>query len=79
MTTLVAWELLEFDGKEWGQYWDIYTNENPYDPPVTTVESEDFGDYIAELLTEGYIDDILVNTYESWLDEQALMDHKEYL
>ena len=76
MTTLVAYQI---DSGRGDPYWEIYSNDNPHDPAVTTVEGEDFGDYVADLLTSGYVEDILVNTYESWLVEQELMDHKEYL
>jgi len=76
VTVLTAYEIESGHGDS---YWEIYDNDYPHNPPVTTVEGEDFGDYVAELLTKEYVDDILVNTYESWLDEQGLMDHNEYL
>ena len=76
MTVLAAFEM---DCGPDGVYWEISDLESPFDAPVATVEAEDFGDYIADLLTSGYVEDILVNTYESWLIEQELLDHENYL
>ena len=73
MTKLVAYEIQ--DGISEDSYWEIF--EYPLDPPVTTVEGKDFGDYISEMLQTGYVSDILVNTYESWLINE--LSHSDYL
>ena len=76
MTTLIAFEI---DSDHGDSYWEVMDSEFPLDPPVVTIEGEDFGDYIADMLLSRFVDDILINTYESWLVDQELLDHKEYL
>jgi hypothetical protein len=51
-------------------YWDIFTEDRgeSYNPIyLTTVEAEDFGDYLDTARGLGYT--LLINTYESWLKE----------
>jgi hypothetical protein len=52
-------------------YWDIFTeevNSESYNPVyLTTVEANDFGDYLDTVRGLGYT--LLINTQESWLKE----------
>jgi len=63
VTVLAAYEI---DAGRGDRYWEIVDNEFPFDPPVAEIDESDFGDYIAQVLTSGYVEDILINTYESW-------------
>ena len=63
MTVLTAYEM---DAGRGDKYWEIYDNEFPYDPPVVVIDESEFGDYISQLLTGPYVEDIIINTYESW-------------
>lgn len=56
-------EAFEIDGGPSGMWWDILENGNW----LTTVEIDDFGDYLDSARFHGY--DVLVNTFESWLKE----------
>lgn len=52
-------------------YWDIFTeevNSESYSPVyLTTIEADDFGDYLDTARGLGY--DLSINTYSSWLKE----------
>jgi hypothetical protein len=52
-------------------YWDIFTEDvhpDTYNPVyLTTVEVDDFGDYLDTVRGLGY--DLFINTYSSWLKE----------
>ena len=63
MTVLAAYEI---DAGRGDRYWEIYDMDYPNDTPVADVDEDSFGDYISELLTSDFVEDILINTYESW-------------